>query len=94
MIVLLFVEYIILMVHDNVHDYYSFLIHSFQLLPSVVNFNLSLGPVIAEDIEAFYLKPHLCSNTEHQGVKFPSTKLQLSYNEVVWDFRDLTLFLQ
>ena len=60
MIVLLFVEYIILAVQDNwnVHDYFSFFIHSFQLLTSVVNFNLLLETCdhSGEDIKAFFLK--------------------------------------
>jgi len=60
MIVLLFVKYIILTVQDNwnVHDYFSFFIHSFQLLTSVVNFNLLLETCdyCGEDIEAFYMK--------------------------------------
>jgi len=64
MIVLLFVEFIILTVKDNwnVHDYFSFFIHSFQLLPSVVDFNLLLVTFdhCGEDIEAFYMKTHHC----------------------------------
>ena len=59
MIVLLFVEYIILTVQDNwkAHDHFSFLIHSFQLFTSVVNFNLlETCDHCGEDIEAFYTK--------------------------------------
>jgi hypothetical protein len=86
MIVLLFVEYIILTVQYNwnVHNYFSF--HIVISTPPI-----SCCDHSGKDIEAFYLKPYLCQDTEHQEVKFPSTKLQLSYNELVWYFRDLTL---
>jgi hypothetical protein len=66
MIILLFVEFIILTVQDNRTTGRSMIIspsiHSFQLLPSVVDFNLSLATFdhCGEDIEAFYMKTHLC----------------------------------
>lgn len=98
MIVLLFVEYIILTVQDNwnVHDYFSFFIHSFQLLTSVVNFNLSLETCdhCGEDIEAFYMKNSSLLGHQALESKISFNKLHLSYNEVEWDFRQLTLFLQ